>query len=121
LHIECSQLEVCGGDIGHESRNNFLAGPFSRKKICSRGFRCAAKLAPEIEFPNGRRIHLARARFKCWEERGLGRATIGNRRSSIQCWKLISARDPELCPGFENSRRCYAQVIVLLQCSADQR
>jgi hypothetical protein len=107
-------LEVCAGYIRHESRNNFLTGPFTRKQIGSRGFRGAAKLTPEIKRPSGRNIHLTCAGFKFWNQLRLRRTDIGNRPTATQRWKLIGACDPELRLSFENPRRRYTQVVILV-------
>src|SRR4029077_20330090 len=71
--------------------------------------------------PSGRNIHLTCAGFKFWNQLRVRRTDIGNRPTATQSWKLIGACDPELRLSFENPRRGYTEVVVLLKSGTYQR
>src|SRR6266849_7817173 len=87
----------------------------------ARGFRGAAEFSPEIELPSCRHIQLSGTSFERREEGRLCASLIADACPSSDTGKLVGTGDSELCLRLQDAGSRDPDIIVLLQCRADER
>ena len=120
LEIQLAELEISGRQVRYESGRHFFLSPLIGEKICSGSFGGAAILSPKIEVIGGGRSQLSLRDFISRDRTDLWALLAGDVAAGAQRRKLIGASDSELRLSLQDSRRCDANVIVILERGANQ-
>jgi hypothetical protein len=120
LEIQLPELEISGREVRYERGRHFFLSPIIGEESGSGRFRGAAILSPKIEVIGGGRRQLSLCDFVSGDGTDLRILLASDVSTRAERWKLIGASDSELCLSLQNSRRCDANIIVILKRGANQ-